>query len=1020
MVIHFPAVVPLLPDTAVDVVLAAVRSDSGGSEEDRATALALLSARSPAPRLEDLISVVRAPAAYGDRLRAPAVATAIAHLERPLSRDAIAQLLSTIAVFEQGGDRGHALAGLATHLEGTARVSALEGALDAFRADTDRTPERSLALAELSQQFPEPRRSQVLESALNEARDELSDSERARALAWIAERVGGALAKELRREIQMLDVDDPDLFDLAAHLSEAQLGRALEALPLAYGWLEGALAELAPYLSPGLLTLAMEREWPDGSLAAVLETLAPYLDEVLSTRALELARSLEGAWERGRILAALLPVLPSSLRTEVVPAASPYTDERIRERWEQLAPAAQRELAADVIEAMWGTYGGAEEATPPREVTEPASPDGTDRGLNESKPGAGEHGALSMRPDEKGLVNTGFSLPSHPGQPLSPASALAPASEHFFWFQVGGRVEGRIDTGEAELPADKLPPQARLSVVLYAFPDGIEIVPGADVGEIQIQPDRSVRVVRPVERPLRLRDEDPLDGARCLFFPVHTPRDPGTYRLRCNVYYRRVLVQSHLVQAEVGAWQPYRSVEGDAVDRQALRTTCDYTLSNTLDADRLTRLQPHRLSIMLNENGDGTHGFRFFGGDEGEAQEFKQDATLTGLELQNLIDVARAGLREAAWGDAKPWEEGKRYRYEGGLDSKRLEQLRADLAQLAKRGYRFYDATINRLAGGSAASPTELRALVRALRDLMRKPGGLIQISSKESLQHVVPLALFYDHPLVSTAEIADYSLCPDFEDALRDSKPLWESVCFRDGCPSLGELTVVCPSGFWGYRHNIGMPVSIGGSLAEAVTEIEVQAEPHLTVAVSTDLDKKRRVKHEKALQGLRQDLGWHHADSRADTLALMENAPSHVVYFYCHGGVTEDRLPYIQVGPKGERGITSDLMRALDLFWTRPRPLIFVNGCHTTALEPETAFSLVRGFVETAGAAGVIGTEITIFEPMAVVFGETCLRSFYDGVPLGESVRRARLKLLEEGNPLGLVYDSFAVASLAMVRRA
>ena len=34
------------------------------------------------------------------------------------------------------------------------------------------------------------------------------------------------------------------------------------------------------------------------------------------------------------------------------------------------------------------------------------------------------------------------------------------------------------------------------------------------------------------------------------------------------------------------------------------------------------------------------------------------------------------------------------------------------------------------------------------------------------------------------------------------------------------------------------------------------------------------------------------------------------------------------------------------------------------------------------------------------------------------GESVRRARLKLLEEGNPLGLVYDTFALASLAMVR--
>jgi hypothetical protein len=1021
MVIHFPAVVPLLPISAVDAALAAVRSYGGGEEERRATALAMLLARSAKPRLEDVLSVVRAPAAYGDRQRAPAVAAAIARLSRPLSQGAMAQLLSTIAVFEKGGDRGYALAALASHLEGEARGSALEGALQAFRADPERTSERILALVELSQQFPEPRRFQMLDSVLDEARDELSGSERALALARIAERVGGSLAQELEREIHTLDVDDGDLFALAAYLSEAQLERALEVLPRARGWLEGALAELAPHLPPDLLAAALEREWPDASLAAVLKTLAPHLDETLSPRALEIARGLESAWEKGRVLAALLPVLPLSLRAEVGPEASSYADARICELWAQLAPGAQRALAADLIDALRGAYGGAEETTPPHETVGPITdPDHTGRDLQESKPESGEHEALSLRTAEKHLVNTGFSLPSQPGQPLSPVSALAPARKHLFWFQVGDRVEGRIDTGEAALPADKLPPHARLSVVLYTFPEGIEIEPGADVGEIQLQPDRSVRVVRPVRQPTGLRDGDPLDGARCLFYPIRTPSEPGTYRLRCNVYYEHVLVQSHLVQATVGARQRDHLAEDREGSPQALRTTCDYTLSNTLATEGLTRLQPHRLSIMLNENGDGTHGFRFFGADEAADQEFKQDATLTGLELQNLIDVARAGLREAAWGDAKPWDEGKRYRYEGGLDGKRVEQLRADLAQLAKRGYRFYDATISRLAGGKTASRSELRALVAALRRLMRRPGGLIQIASKESLQQVVPLALFYDHPLDSTAKLADYRLCPDFVRALGDGTPLLESVCFLDGCPSQSELTVVCPSGFWGYRHNIGMPVSIGGSLAEAVTEIEIQATPHLTVAVSTDLDKERRDKHEKALQGLRQDLGWHHADTRAEALALMETAPSHVVYFYCHGGITEDRLPYIQVGPKGERGITSDLMRALDLFWTQPQPLVFINGCHTTALEPEAAFSLVRGFVETAGAAGVIGTEITVFEQMAVVFGETCLRHFYDGVPLGESVRRARLKLLEEGNPLGLVYDSFAVASLAMVQRA
>ena len=79
--------------------------------------------------------------------------------------------------------------------------------------------------------------------------------------------------------------------------------------------------------------------------------------------------------------------------------------------------------------------------------------------------------------------------------------------------------------------------------------------------------------------------------------------------------------------------------------------------------------------------------------------------------------------------------------------------------------------------------------------------------------------------------------------------------------------------------------------------------------------------------------------------------------------------------------------------------------------------AFDLVQTFVETVGAAGVIGTEITIYEPLAVAFGEACLRRFMDGTSIGEAVRQARLELLQQGNPLGLVYDVFAIASLKMV---
>jgi hypothetical protein len=76
------------------------------------------------------------------------------------------------------------------------------------------------------------------------------------------------------------------------------------------------------------------------------------------------------------------------------------------------------------------------------------------------------------------------------------------------------------------------------------------------------------------------------------------------------------------------------------------------------------------------------------------------------------------------------------------------------------------------------------------------------------------------------------------------------------------------------------------------------------------------------------------------------------------------------------------------------------------------------VTRFVEYAHASGVIGTEITVFEPLACAFAEECLRRFAGGDEIGAAVRGARLALLHAGNPLGLAYIPFAPADLHLVR--
>jgi len=593
--------------------------------------------------------------------------------------------------------------------------------------------------------------------------------------------------------------------------------------------------------------------------------------------------------------------------------------------------------------------------------------------------------AVAVRPER--TVSTGFASEWAPAHPLDPDMPLAPSTPYLFWLEIGAPVEGSIEQTPTDLPGG-LPVGVELTVAVFSLDESLRVMPGADVGELRLSADGSVTVARQAGE-VGVPPGSEVDLSR-LFFRVHTGEAAGTARLRCNIYFEHVLVQARVITAEVVP-------DGERLEG-AVRSTIDYTLAPRLDPARLAELEPHRLSVLVNESAAGSHDFYFLG-DHG----FKNSASFDGQELQNLIDRARGALRRAAWGDHDEWADGKAYRYEGF----NLQRLETDLVRFALSGYRFYDAIVNRFAGGYEN--------VAALADTMLQP-GLVQIASRESPRHVIPAALIYDYPLDTTAPVEEYTLCPTFSEALVQERALGEIPCFRGECPSRDEASVVCASGFWGYRHALGMPVSVAGTGVDVPGEIGYRdGGPRLAVAVSTDPAFILRTRHEQALRALRAGLSVSYADSRAHALSLLKQGGSEVVYFYCHGGVADD-IPFIQVGGLTERGITRDLLRSEGIRWTAPRPLVFINGCHTTALEPEKAVEFVSALVENAQASGVIGTEITVFEPLASAFAEECLRRFLGGEPIGEAIRQARLALLAAGNPLGLAYIPFAVAGLRL----
>jgi hypothetical protein len=211
-------------------------------------------------------------------------------------------------------------------------------------------------------------------------------------------------------------------------------------------------------------------------------------------------------------------------------------------------------------------------------------------------------------------------------------------------------------------------------------------------------------------------------------------------------------------------------------------------------------------------------------------------------------------------------------------------------------------------------------------------------------------------------------------------------------------------------------MPLSLKDD-SGAPTALSWKGQPELTVGVSTDKAFVMRAKHEEAIKALRP-MTWNYGATRADVLKLLKEKNPQLVYFYCHGGIA-GTLPFIKVGPSAEVGITRDNLRREKIRWKSPRPLVFINGCHTAALEPDAAIEFISAFVEVAGACGVIGTEITIFEPLAKAFAEECLRRFLNGDKIGDAVRGARLKLLKDGNPLGLVYIPYVIANLHLVQQ-
>jgi hypothetical protein len=583
----------------------------------------------------------------------------------------------------------------------------------------------------------------------------------------------------------------------------------------------------------------------------------------------------------------------------------------------------------------------------------------------------------------KRIVSSGFSHENKPDIPLKNTVPLKKNALYYYWFQIGKKVQGSIETSAIPLP--EVPEKARLTVALFGYDKNLILKKGADTGEVEVHSDHADVIRQPVS------GSDYPENSRYrkkrLFFPVTTPDSNGTFRMRCNIYWEQILLQSRIITAAVGGVPGISNPK-----KREITSKLDFTLSKTLSPADLNAHHKHKISILLNQNTDGTHSFHFYGRDG--ADIFKQDDVhLDPGVLTRLIDQGRGTLRIASWGTETEWTN-QTYNYK--TKDKNLKRLKKDLVNMAQWGYLFFDSL-------SLEHPD--------IFDRMISEPSYIQIAFKRSPNYLIPAALIYDYPLKT--RLKSYKLCPTFLDAFEKNIPLEETACFNGHCPSKESHDTVCPSGFWGFRHYIGMPLSNPGDDLPS----SIICDDKLTVAVGIAEDLLMYGKHVVSLKKLLNETIpgslWNYPAINNDMYQVLQQSP-HIVYFYCHGGATRNS-PFIIIGPKGNQN-EIDPSHFKKIVWEKPRPLVFFNGCHTTAVDPLTALNFVKPLVTRSKCAGVIGTEITIFEELATDFAEEFFRYFLAGKPVGEAIRNTRLKILNDGNPLGLVYIPFVLAGLSL----
>lgn len=587
-------------------------------------------------------------------------------------------------------------------------------------------------------------------------------------------------------------------------------------------------------------------------------------------------------------------------------------------------------------------------------------------------------------------VNVGVVRASRPGTPTA-TGPLAADEEHLVWVSIGPSDPDAVPDGGHPLDLSEVGTGQLLDVVLFA--DDALLVPDAPrTGSFVMGPGRPLRVQSPAERPLVGK----VLATTRLYFRVRTPSLSGQYKVRVCVYYRNTLLQVRQVLLPVGR------------SRAQLASLTPYAIIRSPSARSVTELAERRLSLYINDSGDGSHDL-WVRGQDGE-KTWNQAGHLDEGEVGALARLVRETLRQVSWGTTTE-NSGEDNLYPPGESDRfdvKFGKLKTDLIMLARQGYNAWDLIIDKLGRDSQQD----------LQKRMRQR-GIIEIAPRTNSNVILPVAGLYDLDLDTEAEVSDLSLCPEAEKALIDGSDLAATRCFTDSCAHASDLTV-CPSGFWGLRHDIAVPLS-HESAPDLTPRMRLGVGSPGAVLVGTVPESVVPEVTDHAGKVARRFWASDQVVGRADWFVKAETRDRYaVLYFLCHGEEKPAGSVLVLDRP-GRPGISRSNLRTKKVALDH-HPLVVMNACNTGALTPDKAINLVSGFT-SRGAGAIIGTEITIFPSLAYAFADVFMDAFV-GTPtsqptavwIGSAVRVARLELLRRWNPLGLAYVLYGLADATL----